>query len=64
MTPLLSTLRLDSLSSFFSNVCSISRILCLRSPQGIASEQFQDFIDGPMGVKFGLAGNTPYPRKF
>ena len=41
-------------------------------------EQFQDFLDGPMGVNFGLAammnickavnvelaGNNPYPRKF
>lgn len=46
--------------------------------EGMTSEQFQDFIDGPMGVNFGLAammnickavnvelaGNTPYPRKF
>ena len=46
--------------------------------EGISAEQFQDFIDGPMGVNFGLdawmnicreinidlAGTPPYPRKF
>ncbi|QNI68394.1 hypothetical protein SynBMKMC1_02338 [Synechococcus sp. BMK-MC-1] len=46
--------------------------------EGITAEQFQEFIDGPMGVNFGLdawmnicreinvdlAGNPPYPRKF
>ena len=46
--------------------------------EGITAEQFQDFIDGPNGVNFGLgawmnicreinvelAGNPPYPRKF
>ena len=46
--------------------------------EGITAEQFQEFIDGPNGVNFGLgawmnicreinvemAGNPPYPRKF
>ena len=46
--------------------------------EGITGEEFQTFIDGPMGVNFGLgawmnicreidvelAGATPYPRKF
>jgi hypothetical protein len=46
--------------------------------EGISAEEFQEFIDGPMGVNFGLgawmnicreidvelAGNAPYPRKF
>ena len=45
---------------------------------GTTAQQFQDFIDGPNGVNFGLgawmnickeinvelAGNPPYPRKF
>ena len=45
---------------------------------GISAEEFQEFIDGPNGVNFGLnawmnicreidvemAGQTPYPRKF
>ena len=46
--------------------------------EGITAEEFQDFIDGPNGVNFGLgawmnicreinvelAGTPPYPRKF
>nr|WP_244279817.1 hypothetical protein [Synechococcus sp. UW179A] len=46
--------------------------------EGITAQQFQDFIDCPNGVNFGLgawmnickeinvelAGNPPYPRKF
>ena len=46
--------------------------------EGITAEEFQEFIDGPNGVNFGLgawmnicreinvemAGNPPYPRKF
>ena len=46
--------------------------------EGITAEDFQEFIDGPNGVNFGLgawmnickeinvemAGNPPYPRKF
>ena len=46
--------------------------------EGITAEEFQDFIDGPNGVNFGLdawmnickeinvgmAGATPYSRKF
>ena len=46
--------------------------------EGISAEQFQEFIDGPNGVNFGLgawmnicreinlelAGTPPYPRKF
>ena len=46
--------------------------------KGITAEDFQDVIDGPNGVNFGLgewmnickeinvemAGNTPYPNKF
>jgi len=46
--------------------------------EGITAEEFQEFIDGPKGVNFGLgawmnicreinvemAGNPPYPRKF
>ncbi|MEC8442307.1 MAG: hypothetical protein VXZ59_08310 [Cyanobacteriota bacterium] len=46
--------------------------------EGISTEQFQAFLDGPDGPDFGLgammnicreinlelAGNTPYPRKF
>ena len=46
--------------------------------EGISAEQFQEFIDGPNGVNFGLgawmnicreinlelAGTPPYPRNF
>ena len=46
--------------------------------EGITAEEFQEFIDGPNGVNFGLgawmnicreinvemAGTPPYPRKF
>lgn len=46
--------------------------------EGISAESFQEFIDGPNGVNFGLgawmnickeinlelAGSPPYPRKF
>ena len=52
--------------------------LHLGSPRRITSEEFQEFIDGPDGVNFGLgawmnicreinvelAGNPPYTRKF
>ncbi|MEJ6658203.1 MAG: hypothetical protein QNL17_05270 [Synechococcus sp. ChSW.bin.154] len=63
----------------FCPISSEGPVFCIwEVREGITYEQFQDFIDGPMGVNFGLkammnicklinlelAGNTPYPRKF
>ena len=63
----------------FCPISSEGPVFCIwEVREGITSGQFQDFIDGPMGVNFGLkammnicklinvelAGNTPYSRKF
>ena len=74
------TMKKGFLNHAFMPMNSESPIYCVwEAKEGISDSQFQDFIDGPYGVNWGLValnnnvmkidlsltgGQTPYERKF
>ena len=79
MKRLLKILRLAFFNHSFCPIGPEGPAFCIwEVPEVISTKEFQEFIDGPMGVNFELgawmnicreidvelSGNVPYPRKF